>query len=411
LRLNGSGKWHAEQAWIGRRAENVLIEVEGGRIKSVEEDTFAPHDATMLKGWTMPGFANAHSHAFQRLLRGEMESGGGDFWEWRERMYRYTQWDPADYFKHGRLVFREMLEAGITAVGEFHYLHGQGNELGEALIDAAAEEGIRLTLIDACYLRGGLDGRPLELEQMLFSDGDADSWARRVDDLADGDGVRIAAAIHSVRAVDPESMRTVATWARERQAPLHVHLAEQPAEVEECKEVEGCTPAELLDREGILGPDLTAVHAIHLDAHDISLLGANGVNVCACTTTERDLGDRVGPLQALSQAGSRLCVGSDSNVVVDMLEEARGLELDQRRALGRRVLHQPLDLLQAATSNGMRALGWEAGELKAGMLADFITLDSSSGLWREMTPAYVVYGLSGRDVTNVVVGGQTVVSR
>src|SRR6266516_3615775 len=104
FRLNGSGKWHAEQAWIGRRAENVLIEGEGGRIKSVEEDTFAPHDATMLKGWTMPGFANAHSHAFQRLLRGEMESGGGDFWEWRERMYRYTQWDPADYFKHGRLV-------------------------------------------------------------------------------------------------------------------------------------------------------------------------------------------------------------------------------------------------------------------------------------------------------------------
>ena len=407
----GSGKWHAEQAWLGRRAENVLIEVEGGRITSIHEDTFAPSDAVELKGWTVPGLANVHSHAFQRLLRAEIESGGGDFWEWRERMYRFTQWDPADYFKHARLVFREMLEAGITAVGEFHYLHGHGNELGEALIDAAAEEGIRITLIDACYLRGGLDGRPLDVEQLTFSDGDADGWARRVDDLSDGDGVRIAAAIHSVRAVDPESMRIVATWARERGAPVHIHLAEQPAEVEECLAVEGCTPAELLDREGILGPDLTAVHALNLSERDVSLLGSSQVGICACPTTERDLGDRVGPLQALSQAGCRLSVGSDSNAVIDMLEEARALDLDQRRATGRRVLHQPLELLQAATVNGMRALGWEAGELKPGMLADFITLDTSAGLWRELTPAYVVYGMSGHDVSNVVVGGVTVVSR
>jgi len=409
--LNGSGKWHAEQAWLGHRAENVLIEVEAGRISSIEEDTFAPHDAVILKGWTMPGLANVHSHAFQRLLRGEIESGGGDFWEWRERMYRYTQWDPADYFKHAQLVFREMLEAGITAVGEFHYLHGHGNELGEALIDAAGEEGIRITLIDACYLRGGLDGRPLEPEQMLFSDGDADAWARRVDDLVESDGVRIAAGIHSVRAVDAESMRIVATYARERKVPLHIHLAEQPAEVDECVQVEGCTPAELLEREGILGPDLTTVHAIHLTEHDVALLGQNQVSVCACTTTERNLGDEVGPLQVLSRAGCRLTAGSDSNAVVDILEEARGIDLDQRRALGRRVLHQPLELFEAATVNGMRALGWEAGELKAGMLADFITLDPPSALWREMTPAYVVYGLSGRDVKNVVVGGQTVVQR
>jgi formiminoglutamate deiminase len=382
--LIGSGRWHAEQAWLGHRAENVLIEVEGGRIKSIEEDAFAPSDAVALKGWTIPGLANVHSHAFQRLLRGEIESGGGDFWEWRERMYRFTQWEPADYFKHARLVFREMLEAGITAVGEFHYLHSHGNELGEALIDAATEEGIRITLIDACYLRGGLDGRPLDVEQLTFSDGDADAWARRIDDLSDGDGVRIAAAIHSVRAVDPESMRIVATYARERRAPLHIHLAEQPAEVEECLAVEGCTPAELLEREGILGPDLTAIHAIHLSERDVNLLGAGQVGVCACPTTERDLGDRVGPLQALSQAGCAISVGSDSNVVIDMLQEARAVDLDQRRATGRRVLHQPLELLEAATVNGMRALGWEAGELKPGMLADFITLDSSGGRLRHV---------------------------
>ena len=409
--MNGSGRWHAEQAWLGHRAENVLIEVENGRISAIEERIPAPPDAVALKGWTVPGFANVHSHAFQRLLRGEIESGGGDFWEWRAQMYRFTEWDPADYFKHARLLFREMLEAGITAVGEFHYLHGHGNELGEALIDAAREEGIRITLIDACYLRGGMDGGPLEAEQLAFSDGDADSWARRMDELKETNGARIAAAIHSVRAVDPESMRIVATYARERRMPLHIHLAEQAAEVEACLAVEGVTPTELLQREGILGPDLTAVHAIHLNERDIRLLGENEVSICACSTTERDLGDRVGPLRALQAAGCDLAVGSDSNAVVDMLEEARGLELDQRRATGRRVLHQPEDLLRASTVNGMRTLGWESGELRTGMLADFVTLDAPRDLWREMSPSYLIYGFSGRDVTNVVVGGETVVSR
>ena len=409
--MNGSGRWHAEQAWLGHRAENVLIEVEDGRITNIEEGIPAPEDATPLKGWTIPGLANVHSHAFQRLLRGEIESGGGDFWEWRAQMYRFTEWDLDDYMKHARLVFREMLEAGITAVGEFHYLHSHGNGLGQALIDAAREEGIRITLIDACYLRGGLDGRPLEAEQLTFSDGDADRWARRMDELNEADGVRIAAAIHSVRGVDPESMRIVATYARERRMPLHIHLAEQPAEVEECMQIEGVTPTELLDREGILGPDLTAVHAIHVNERDIALLGENQVSICTCPTTERDLGDRVGPLRALADAGCALSAGSDSNAVIDIIEEARALELDQRRATGRRVLHQPDDLLQAATVNGMRALGWDAGELRQGMLADFITLDQSTSLWREMSPSYLIFGFSGRDVTNVVVGGETLIGK
>src|SRR5438132_13697007 len=160
-------------------------------------------------------------------------------------MDRFTEWEAADDFNYGRLVFREMLEAASTAFGEFHSLHGHGNELGEALIDAAREEGIRITLIDACYLRAGLDGRPLEPDQLSFSDGDADSWARRVDELSDADGVRIAVAIHSVRAVDAESMRTVATYARDRTPPLHIHIAEQPAEVDEAGDVETGTPRPL----------------------------------------------------------------------------------------------------------------------------------------------------------------------
>lgn len=424
--MNGSGLWHAEQAWLGRSAQDVLIEVEDGRIKAVTEDVPAPAGAVHLGGWTIPGLANAHSHAFQRSMRGSVESGGGDFWEWRQRMYQAAEVvEPGRFLNDARKVFREMLNAGITAVGEFHYLHAFGNELGEELIEAAGREGIRITLLDACYLRGGMDGRPLEGAQRSFSDGDADRWAQRMDSLEaawleprtlagrDGtEGVRIGAAIHSVRAVDPASMRTVAAWARKRNAPLHIHLAEQPAEVEECLAVEGCTPSQLLEREGILGPDLTAVHAIHLDARDISLLADNKVSICVCTTTERDLGDRVGPLRALSDAGSALCAGSDSNSVIDILEEARGLELDQRRTTGRRVLHQPEELFRAATVDGMRALGWEAGELKPGKLADFITVHPpESGEWLGMGLDYLIFACSARDVTNVVVGGTTVVSR
>lgn len=405
--MKAGGVWHAEEAWLGHRAADVLIEVENGLIKSTTEGVPAPAGATALKGWTIPGMANVHSHAFQRALRGRVESGGGDFWEWRQEMYRATEWKAAGYVDHCTAVFTEMLAAGITAVGEFHYLHAGGNELGKAVISAAKKSGIRLTLLDACYLHGDVAGRSLEGTQRSFSDGDVQRWAARVDELEDGERVRIAAAIHSVRAVDPASMRVVAGWARNRGAPLHVHLAEQPAEVDQCMAVHGCTPAALLEREGILGDDVTAVHAIHLDEHDISLLGHRRVGVCACTTSERDLGDHVGPLGALAGAGCLLTVGSDSNAVIDMLEEARGLELDQRRATGRRVHHQPEALLQAATANGMRALGWNAGELKAGKLADFVTLQAPN---RDLDPAYLVFGLSGRDVTNVVVGGKTVVS-
>ena len=411
--MKGSGSWLADQAWLGHRAESVLIEVLDGRIKKVTEGVNAPSGATRLRGWTIPGLANVHSHAFQHALRGVTESGGGDFWEWRQQMYAAAEgWTAGGYLDHCRTVFREMLQAGITAVGEFHYLHALGNELGEAVALAAAHEGIRLTLIDACYLQGGVDGRRLEGAQKSFSDRDADAWAARMDDFTVGDDVRVGAAIHSVRAVDPASMRIVAAWARKRKAPLHIHLAEQPAEVDECLAVEGCTPTQLLDREGILGPDLTAVHGIHVVDADIVLLGRHKVSIVACTTSERDLGDRVGPLGRLSAAGSAICVGSDSNAVIDMLEEARGLELDQRRATGRRVHHQPGDLFRAATINGMRALGWDAGELKAGMLADFITIDPPSlAAKKDLELGYLMFGRSADHVSNVVVGGTTVVAR
>src|ERR1700687_5234879 len=269
--MNGSGWWHAEQAWLGDGAQDVLSEVEPGRIRSVPEGTPPRQGVNILRESTMPALATVHSHAFQHMLRGAVESGGADFWEWRTEMYRRTDWVWADYYRYARLVFQEMLEAGITAVGEFHYLHRHGNELGEALIQAASEVGIRITLIDACYLRGGFGGTPLDPVQQSFSDGDADRWAAGGDKLEGEPGVRIGAAIHSVRAVDPASMRTVAAWARKRHAPLHIHRGEQPSESEECKTEEGCTRVTVLKREGILGPDLTAWHAIHVSEHDVSL--------------------------------------------------------------------------------------------------------------------------------------------
>jgi cytosine/adenosine deaminase-related metal-dependent hydrolase len=230
-----------------------------------------------------------------------------------------------------------------------------------------------------------------------------------MDAMKDSEGVRIGAAIHSVRAVDPRSMRVVSEWARKRSAPLHMHLAEQPVEVEECLAVEGCTPTQLAAREGILGPDLTAVHAIHVDDRDIALLGESRTAICACPTTERDLGDRVGPARRLVELGAPLCLGSDSNTVIDLLEEARGVELDQRRATGRRGIHRPDELLRAATLDGMRAIGWDAGELAAGKLADFVTVQAAG--WPEgHEVAYLIYGCSAGDVSNVVVGGRTVKS-
>ena len=407
--MKGSGTWHAEQAWLGHVAADVLIEVEDGRIKAVTEGA-PPGGATRLRGFTFPGLANVHSHVFQESLRGRTEAGGGDFWEWRRQMFHAAEgWDRPSYTAYARTVFREMLHAGITAVGEFHYLHRYGNDLGEALIEAASAEGIRITLLDACYLRGGLDGRPLEGIQRSFSDGDVERWVVRVDELRESDGVKIGAAIHSVRAVDSASMRVVAEWARKRGAPLHIHLAEQPAEVDECIAVEGCTPAELLEREGILGADLTAIHAIHVNDGDVELLGKNRVTICASPTTERDLGDRVGPVRGLADAGSPLSLGSDSNAVIDILEEARALELDQRRAVGRRVLHTPEALLEAATSGGMHALGWDAGALKPGMLADFATVQPPRTEWRGLGVGYLIFCCSARDVTHVVVGGRDIV--
>jgi formiminoglutamate deiminase len=410
-----------DHAWIGgeRPEGGVLITIEGERIVSVEPRTSAPAGAELLRGLTLPGFANSHSHAFQRALRGRTQGGTGSFWTWREQMYKLAGTiDPDEYLALARATFGEMALAGITLVGEFHYLHhGPGgtpysdpNAMGHVVLRAAEEAGIRIALIDACYLRGGFS-EELDEVQKRFADADAPAWAERVSALQDP---HVGAAIHSVRAVDPESMRVVVDWAESRSAPLHAHVSEQPAENEGSLSAHGLSPTALLASVDALDERFTAVHATHLTDVDVGLLGAAGVTCCLCPTTERDLADGIGPARRLREAGARLSVGSDSHAVIDVLEEARAIELDERLATGVRGNHGAVELLRAATADGYSCLGWgDSGRIEAGALADLVTIGLDGVRLAGTDPAdalpSVLFAGSAPDVQHVMVGGRFIV--
>jgi formiminoglutamate deiminase len=410
-----------ELAWLdGERADaGVVVELEDGRITAVRAGAPAPPaGSTRLDGLTIPGLANAHSHAFQRALRGRTHGGSGSFWTWREQMYALAdRLDPDSYRALARATFAEMALAGVTSVGEFHYVHhGPGgaryedlNEMGRALIDAAAGAGIRMTLLDACYLHGGI-GEPPSPSQLRFSDGDADAWAERVDALGDDEAVRVGAAIHSVRAVDPESAATVAAWARERGRPLHAHVSEQPAENEACLEAYGRTPTGVLHDAGALHAEFTAVHVTYPHNDDLSLLA--GSSACACPTTERDLADGIGPMRRLS---ARLVLGTDSHAMIDLFEEARAVELDERLATGERGLHSAAALLRAATEDGHACLGWpDAGRIAPGARADLVTVGLDGVRLAGTSPEHaleaLVFAAGAADVRHVLVDGHQLVS-
>lgn len=328
---------------------------------------------------------------------------------------------PDTYHALARAVYAEMALAGITAVGEFHYVHhapggapyADPNAMGEALIAAADEAGIRVTLLDTAYLSSGF-GQPPSAQQLRFSDGTADAWAERCSVLKERDHARIGAAIHSVRAVPADQLATVARWAEERRAPLHVHLSEQTAENEACLEIHGCTPTQLLALHGVLGPRTTGVHNTHLTAEDVSLIGGSGTGTCMCPTTERDLADGIGPAAALQNEGSPLSLGSDSHAVIDLLEEARALELNERLRTRTRGHWTAAALLRAASADGHAALGWEdAGVLESGALADFTTIALDSVRTAGPLPRFgaetAVFAASAADVSHTVVGGRHVV--
>ena len=277
----------AEHAWLGgdSTVAGVVLEVADGLFTDVRLGP-APEGAEVLAGVTLPGMANAHSHAFHRALRGRTQRGGGTFWTWRKQMYAVAgTLTPSTYFELARATYAEMALAGVTCVGEFHYLHHDadaslGNAMSEALVAAATEAGIRITLLDACYLSGGI-GQPLSGAQVRFNDGSSQAWAQRVSAFQPAGLSRVGAAIHSVRAVPADELNPVIAWARDREAPLHVHLSEQRAENDACVAAYGMTPTELLDLHDALGPLTSAVHATHLTTGDIALLGA-AVRRCAC---------------------------------------------------------------------------------------------------------------------------------
>ncbi|MBB5855385.1 formimidoylglutamate deiminase [Amycolatopsis umgeniensis] len=400
-----------ERAWLSDGiADAVRIEVDGGKIASVAAN--APREGTVLNGLTLPGFANGHSHAFHRALRGRTHHDRGTFWTWRERMYSLaSRLDPDSYHRLARGVYAEMVLAGYTSVGEFHYLHHapggkpyvEPNAMGEALRQAAEDAGIRLTLLDTCYLAGGIGVEPDEV-QRRFSDGSAAKWAQRVDELPEGETFRVGGAIHSVRAVPEDQLSEVDSGTR----PLHVHLSEQRAENEQCLAAYGRTPTGLLHHHGVLTERLTAVHATHLTPDDVKRLGEARSRACFCPTTERDLGDGIGPARTLLDAGVRLSLGSDSNAVVDAFEETRALELNERLASEQRGRFTAEELLAAATDHG--AIGWhEVGSLAVGAGADFVTVGLGSVRTAGIEPSGVVFAASGADVRDVVVAGREIV--
>ena len=422
--MTGSRRFFAELAWLGgvTPAADVLIKTLNDRIVNVQQGVPEPADAVRLDGLTLPGLANTHSHVYLRALRGHTQSGVADFWAWRQLMYQVAnRLNPDSLYDLAYATYVEMALSGITSVGEFHYVHhdvngssyADPNEMSHAVIRAATDAGLRITLLDTCYLQGDILGSPLSGVQRRFGDKSWENWSERVEALAETTHSKTGAAIHSVRAVPRSAFAPIAEFATRRNLPLHVHVSEQPAENDASLDAYGMTPTELLADAGVLGRGTTAVHATHLTATDINLLGKSGTTISMCCTTERDLADGVGPATQLARAGSPLAVGSDAHMVIDLWEEARAMELDERLVTGIRGHLMIDELLTALTRSGSSSLGWDAGRIAPGALADMVTvaLDSprTAGARAGDPLAHVIFAATGSDVSNVIVGGVDIV--
>jgi formimidoylglutamate deiminase len=396
-----------------------------GRISAIEPcGASGPFD-----GWlALPGMPNAHSHAFQRGLpgHGERAAEGGSFWSWREAMYRLAQGLDADaLYEIAWQAYREMLAAGFTSVAEFHYLHRRDDgeratEFVDALIRAAADAGIRLALIPVFYQRGGF-GMPAEPRQARFLHRDVEDFLTLVAMYSEHcQGV----AAHSLRAVPREMLADMVLGAQEllgADRPIHIHVAEQPAEVEACLAATGRRPVELLAETVDLGPQWSLVHATHADAGERQLILASGATVVLCPLTEAYLGDGLFPAAEFAAAGGRLAVGSDSNVRIDAIEELRWLEYGQRLLTGRRGCFADeaglgASLWRRVASGGGAALGLPVGRIEVGAYADLVTLDLANPVFAgACTPEAVLDALltsgDGRLIEQLWVGSQRCVPR
>jgi formimidoylglutamate deiminase len=408
----------------------VTTEEESARSSSIAADS----KVVRLSGKALlPGFVNVHSHAFQRLIRGRTESkrvGGGDFWSWRGAMYHAAALlSPEQMYTVARAAFLEMVLAGTTTVGEFHYVHRKPdgksypnpNIMAQQIIAAAKSVGIRICLLRAAYQRAGFV-LPEDPGQIRFLE-TTEEFLANVADLHreyDSPDAWVGVAPHSVRAVPLAAIKSMAAWAREHHRPLHMHVSEQMAEIEACQREYATTPVRLLERHGLLRDRFTAVHAIHIDREEMDLLAANRAAICACPTTERNLGDGILAARDVMERGIPVCLGSDSQAQIEPLEDARELEYHLRLQQQQRSLLDGIDgqelsarLFQCATANGASALGCEAGGFEPGKLADFFTVDlndiSIAGDSREDLLPTIVFGMRTAAVADVCVGGKFLV--
>lgn len=383
------------------------------------------HVALKGSSLTSAGWATAHSHAFQRALRARTQRRAnipGSFWSWRGLMYAFAeQMTPEEIYDLSAFAFAELALSGISAVGEFHYVHHQANgqpydnrtELSEQVIRAARDVGLRISLLRVVYERAGQD-QPPEGAQRRFSDSRVDDALRDVTELRarykDDPCVTIGLAPHSVRAVTLPSLLAARDYAETHKIPLHMHVSEQREELRRCLSEHGRRPVELLHEHGLLSARFTAVHATHLTVPEAQMLGSTKSFVCVCRTTERDLGDGLMNATALHDAGARLCVGVDSHALSDPFEEARAIELDERlRAEQRQVLGEAPLLLQAATAHGYSSIGMAGVHSE-----DELTLDIRhpcfAGIDEHVSEDMLAFAAQAGAVRSVKVGGEAIVS-
>jgi formimidoylglutamate deiminase len=419
----------------GRFIDNCGVLVsENGQIleASVKTDHSSTRIVNLSRKALLPGFVNVHSHSFQRLIRGKSESrivAGKDFWSWRGTMYHAaSRLDPQDVYDVARMAFLEMVLAGTTTVGEFHYLHNAPNGqryddpnlLCKQVIAAAQSVGIRIVLLRTAYLRSGYE-LPRDPGQVRFFESTnaflENTSALIRDCSAAPSEIRFGVAPHSVRAVPLADLRKIAAWSRENKLPLHMHVAEQVAENAACLREYGLTPVHLLNKEKLLGPDFTAVHAIHISSDEIAMLAEANATICSCPTTERNLGDGIIAADHVMTAGIRIAFGSDSQAQIDPLEDARELDYhlrlkQQERAILDQIGDQTLAsrLFDCATLHGARALDLPGGGLTPGSFADFFTVDlndvSIAGHSAEDLLPIIVFTLNRSAIRDVVVNGR-----